>query len=83
MKAEPQHRVRQFNPIVLTLETPEEVASLYALVNHRDICAVVDLPNFSRGQDWDDIIRVANEDAGNPTIDYDAKFNRLAKIVRP
>lgn len=79
MKIEPQKPVT-FNPLVLTLETPEEVAALFTLVNH---CAVAEAVGLDAGDDgWYIQIRTANDVAGNGNIAYSHLHRNLEAIIK-
>lgn len=79
MKIEPQKPKSTFNPLVLTLETPEEVAALFALTNHSKVAAAVEIDHG--GTTWYVQINRANEAAGNPPIQYTRFHNNLEQIV--
>lgn len=79
MKIEPQKPVT-FNPLVLTLETPEEVATLYALVNHAIVAKAVGLDVGDGG--WYSQIRTANNAAGNGNIAYSHLQRNLEAITK-
>ena len=78
MKIEPQKPKSTFNPLVLTLETPE-VAALFALVNHGSLAAAVKIDR--EGDTWYMQIKNANEAAGNPLIQYTRFHKYLERIV--
>lgn len=79
MKIEPQKPKSTFNPLVLTLETPEEVAALFALVNHGSLAAAVEIDR--EGDTWYRQIKHANEAAGNPSIEYVGFHENLEQII--
>ena len=80
MKIEPLKPKPEFNPLVLTLETPEEVAALFALVNHCAVAAAVGLSVEDGG--WYDQIRAANNAAGNGNIAYSQLHRNLEAILK-
>jgi len=76
MKIEPQKTT--FNPIVLTLETPEEVAAIFSLVNHPTLTDIVGAPSA-----WAGRISSCNLHAGNPPICADELFHDLCQALKP
>ena len=76
MKIEPQKPKATFNPLVLTLETPEEVAALFALINHSDLSETVGVDGLSRR-----MVDV-NRESGNSPIGYQHLHSALCKIIK-
>lgn len=79
MKAEPQKPKPAFNPIIITLETPEEVAAVFAAFNHTVIAGA--LGHDYEDDYWSRSIRAANREAGNADIDHEALHSKLQALL--
>lgn len=76
MKIHPKNE-RPYNPIVLTLECPEDTAKLYALFNNATIAEALKIPLA-----WIKDLQAANESAGNPDINHQGYSVALSKILK-
>lgn len=70
----------QFTPIQMLLESPEEVAAVFALLDHATVSAAVGLSGME-GAPWE-ALKAANEAAGNPEIDYERRYEALEELLR-
>lgn len=80
MKAEPQKPNPAFSPITITLETPEEVAAVFAVFNHATIAGAVG--HDDNDDYWSRAIRGANREAGNADIVYADLHSKLQALLK-
>lgn len=74
MKCEPTTKSR-FTPITITLESPEEVAAVFAVLNNTRVAQAAGLPE----KGWQ-LLKYANTAAGNDEIDYRERHQRLEDL---
>lgn len=67
----------KFRPITIIFETGEEIASLFAVLNHYQIATAAGFAN----NEWEKLKNINNL-AGNPDIDYTEKFNALERLIK-
>ena len=60
----------------MLLESPEEVAAIFALLNHITVSAAVGLDDIGQA------LKEANAAAGNPEIDYRRRHKALEELLR-
>lgn len=79
MKIQPQNTQPTFKPLTITLESPEEVAKIFAIFN---FMPVTDALAWSPENVLDEMyykLETANKDAGNEPIDYAKWHQALCK----
>lgn len=80
MKFFPYSQPPAFTPIQMLLESPEEVAAVFALLNHMMVSTAVGLGGME-GAPWE-ALKAANEAAGNPEIDDRRRHEALEELLR-
>jgi len=80
MKIQPAKVPSTFNPVTITLETPQEVAFLHALFNNLVLNGLG--LTFGMPEETYEMLRAANEAAGNSAIQSNPIHNAIQAMIR-